>query len=441
MKPLTRLKRWLTPGLGIKRWLLLGLLGLLTVNGGVISVTYAVLRELRGTHASMTSGYIGLVLIVLGGYLLMWSTRRTVRAIVRVLHPAPPPLVEAFYRQRVRRGPKLVAIGGGTGLATLLRGLKAYSDNITAIVAMTDDGGSSGRLREELGVLPPGDLRHCLTALAGEEELLTQLFDYRFRSGTTLLGHSFGNLFLTAMADITGDLEQALRASSRVLAVRGQVLPATLQSMDLVATLVDGTEVRGESQISRSTQRIAAVRCEPADPAALPDAVKAILEADAIILGPGSLYTSLAPNLLIPEIRAALHQTQAPKLYVCNVMTQPGETDHYSVSDHLRVLLELGGPGLFSHAIINEAVPDRLLARYQEKGQYPVRFDQEACDALGVKVLPAAMLDEGDYVRHDPTALARAIVDWLLNGRRNSGSKILPFPVEAELSARSKGWL
>lgn len=432
--------RWLTPGMGIKRWLFLAVLGLLTVNGGVIALTYFFVRELRGRSTHWEYVTLGVACVLAGMVVAALSARRLLREVVRVLHPAPPRLLDAFLRQRTKRGPKLVAIGGGTGLSTLLRGLKAYSDNITAVVAMADNGGSSGRLREELGVLPPGDIRHCLTALAGEEELMTRLFDYRFK-GTTLLGHSFGNLFLTAMADITGDMEQAIRASSRVLAVRGQVLPATLVPLELVAMLDDGSMVRGESQITASQGRITAIRCEPDDPAALPDAIRAIQEADAIILGPGSLYTSIAPNLLIPELTDALLNSQAPRLYICNVMTQPGETDDYRVSDHLKALQQLAGPDIVQFVLVNEDMPQRLLEKYQDKGQYPVEYDPEACVALGVRVLMAPLLDEGDMVRHDPEALARAIVDWLLRVRRESGAKILPFPVEAELSAKTRGWL
>lgn len=436
-----RLLRWLTPGMGIKRWIVLAVLGLLTINCGVIALTYAFLRELRGRHAYLHLAWMGGFCVLLGGYLSALGARRLIHEVVRVLHPAPPRLLDAFYQQRVRRGPKLVAIGGGTGLSTLLRGLKAYSDNITAIVAMTDNGGSSGRLRAELGVLPPGDIRHCLTALAGEEELLTRLFDYRFRAGTTLLGHSFGNLFLTALADITGDFEQAIRASSRVLAVRGQVLPATLVPLELVAMLASGRVVRGESQITESGEPIVAVSCEPSDPAALPEAIRAIQEADAIIIGPGSLYTSLAPNLLIPEITDALLKSEAPRLYVCNVMTQPGETDGYTVADHVRALQQLSGPEIVKHVLVNQDLPERLLKKYEAEGQHPVEYDADACQALGVKGVTASLLDERDLVRHEAQALARAIVDWLLKGRRDTGGKLLNFPAEAELSAKTKGWL
>lgn len=433
--------RWLLPGMGVKRWISLAVLGLLILSGGVSFVTYYFARELQGrpTHPEFVP--VGVALILLGALVGASASRRLIREVVRVLRPQDTNLLDAFYRQRSRRGPKVVAIGGGTGLATLLRGLKHYSDNITAIVATADNGGSSGRLREELGILPPGDLRHCLTALAGEEELLTRLFDYRFRGGTALDGHSFGNLFLTALADIGGDFEAAVRGASKVLAIRGQVLPATLVPLELVATLEDGLVVRGESQISRSAQPIVSVACEPADPPALPEALRAIEEADVILIGPGSLYTSLAPNLLVPELRAALVRSRAPRLYVCNVMTQPGETDHYTVADHVRALQRLGGGDIIQLVLVNSVLPDRQREKYQAQGQFPVPCDTEACEALGVKVLEAPLLGEGDLVRHDPGALARAVVDWLLTGKRDARTRLLAFPAEAELSAKTRGWL
>ena len=437
---LVSLSKWLTPGMGLKRWLLLGLFGMLTVNLGVFAITYATLREVRGGGLQVGWWGLGAIACVLGTYLSYLAARKVIRQVVRVLTPVDPPrLLDAFYRYRSRRGPKLVAIGGGTGLSTLLRGLKRYSDNITAIVAMADNGGSSGKLREEMGVLPPGDIRNCLTALAGEEELLTALFNHRFSHGTSLIGHSFGNLFLTAMAEVTGDFEQAVQASSRVLAVRGQVLPATLTPIELVATLEDGTEIHGESQISKSKRRIADIRVEPSAPEATPDAVKAIQEAEVIIIGPGSLYTSLAPNLLIPELREALHASTAPKIYICNVMTQPGETDGYTASDHAKALRKVGGDDAFDWILVNQDPPERLKAQYEAQGQYPVHCDREACEAMGVKVIEASLLDEGTFARHEPQALSLALVQWLLTLRRSNGGKILSFPGDAD-PRHQKGW-
>jgi uncharacterized cofD-like protein len=418
--------RWWTPGMGIKRWVGFSAAGLLAVNGGVSVLTYALVREVQGVPRSPL-WVVGVVLAIAGGAVSVWGARRLVGAIARALHPAPPRLLDAFYRNRVRKGPRIVAIGGGTGLATLLRGLKHFSDNITAVVAMTDNGGSSGRLRAELGVLPPGDLRHCLTALADEEELLTRLFGYRFQGEEGLGGHSFGNLFLTAMAELTGDLDQAIKASSRVLAVRGQVLPATLDPIDLLARFEDGELVRGESEIAAHRGRILEVSCDPASPRALPEAVRAIREADLILLGPGSLYTSLAPNLLIPEIRDAIRESAAHRLFVCNVMTQPGETDGFSASDHLRVLQQLGGSDLVHAMLLNESIPVDGLDRYAAVGQHPVDLDLQACENLGVKVHLAPLLAEDAYVRHDPARLARAVAESFTSARPREGRRLVAF--------------
>lgn len=437
---LVTLRKWLTPGMGLKRWLSLGLAGMLTVNLGVFVLTYTALREVRRGSQPLAWWILGIAACLVGTYLAYVAARKVIRQVVRVITPVDPPrLLDAFYRHRSRRGPKIVAIGGGTGLSTLLRGLKTYSDNITAIVAMADNGGSSGKLREEMGVLPPGDIRNCLTALAGEEELMTALFNHRFSQGSTLVGHSFGNLFLTAMAEVTGDFEKAVQASSRVLAVRGQVLPATLTPIELVATLEDGSEIHGESQISKSKHRIAEIRVEPSTPQATPDAVKAIQEADAIIIGPGSLYTSLAPNLLIPELREALNASVAPKIYICNVMTQPGETDGFTASDHAKALRKVGGERAFDWMLVNQDSPELLKERYEAQGQFPVRCDREVCEAMGVTVIEASLLDEGAFARHDPQALASAIVQWLLTLKRPNGGKILSFPADAE-SRSQKGW-
>ncbi|MBU6428077.1 MAG: YvcK family protein, partial [Cyanobacteria bacterium REEB65] len=349
------LLKWLTPGIGLKRWISLCVLGVLAQTLGAILLALVIHRVWRW-HLPLNWNLVtgGVTLVVGGSACALLGGRNVVHAVVTVLTPSDgTPLVEAFYRNRTRRGARIVAIGGGTGLSAVLRGLKDHSDYITAIVAMADDGGSSGRLRAELGALPPGDVRNCLVALAGEEKLMAELFNYRFRQGG-LEGHSFGNLFLTALADLTGDLQQAIRASSRVLAVRGQVLPATLAQVELVAALTDGSVIHGESRISRSLSPIARLWCEPADPPALPDALAAIREAEVLILGPGSLYTSIVTNLLVPDILAEIQRSAAPKIYVCNVMTQLGETDHFSVSDHVQALQAVGGPDLFDYVLVNQ---------------------------------------------------------------------------------------
>lgn len=310
-----------------------------------------------------------------------------------------------------------MAIGGGTGLSTLLRGLKKYSANITAIVTVADDGGSSGRLRREIGVLPPGDIRNCLAALADEEKLLTELFQYRFKAGNGLVGHSFGNLFLTAMSDIEGDLEQAIAASSKVLAVRGQVLPATLTDVNLWAVLSDGRRIEGESSITEAGGNIVKIGCTPANPPALPKAVQAIREADFIIIGPGSLYTSVIPNLLVPEIAEAIEETKVPRIYVCNIMTQPGETQDYSVGDHIKAIDNAcGGKQLFNSVIVQRKVPSaQALIRYAQEKSAPVFLDREAIAKLGRRIILANIMEEDPqtgYVRHDPYQLARVLLRW-----------------------------
>ena len=266
-------------------------------------------------------------------------------------HPSPPPA----------KALASVVIGGGTGLSNLLRGLKHYSGNITAIVTVADDGGSSGRLRREMGGIPPGDIRNCLTALADEEKLLTELFQYRFESGSGLSGHSFGNLFLSAMNEITGDWEQAIAASSQVLAIRGRVLPSTLSDVSLWANLSDGRHIKGESNITKARGSIDEIGCLPAAPPALPQAVEAIEEADYIVIGPGSLYTSIIPNLLVPELVDAIARCKAPRIYICNIMTEPGETQGYTVSEHIQAIDRACGQYLFDAVLIQKknALTDR----------------------------------------------------------------------------------
>jgi uncharacterized cofD-like protein len=323
-------------------------------------------------------------------------------------------LVDQVYRARyLRQGPRIVAIGGGTGLSTLLRGLKKYSDNITAVVTVADDGGSSGRLRRELGVLPPGDFRQCIAALADAEPLMTDLFQYRFDQGTGLDGHSFGNLFIVAMSGITGNFERALRESSRVLAVRGQILPSTLENVTLCAELDDASFVEGESQIPHGPAPIKRVYIRPGDAAAYPEAVKAIADADLIVLGPGSLYTSIMPNLLVGGIAAAIREARAPKVYVCNVASQPGETDGYALSEHVAALHRHVGQGLFQYVLAN----DHLVPLPPEWHVNAVDVDAAALGMSGLRVVTADVIDERRPTRHDPDKLAAAIVGSFLEGR------------------------
>ncbi len=419
--------KWLAPGLLVKRWLLLSASGVLLTSLGVaiwakltpifylLDLTSRVLEMIANFVPNYVSGPIA---IFVGLVLIFWGQTRTVGSITEVLKPeGDKELVDVLMaHRRLNRGPKIVVVGGGTGLSTLLRGLKVYSANITAIVTVADDGGSSGRLRQEFGVLPPGDIRNCLAALADQEKLLTELFQYRFQAGSGLVGHSFGNLFLTAMSEITGDLERAIAASSQVLAVRGRVLPATLSDVCLWAELTDGRRIEGESNITSANGKIVKIGCTPENPPALPAVLKAIHEADYIIIGPGSLYTSIIPNLLVPEIADAIAKAAVPRIYVCNVMTQPGETMGYTVSDHIRAIDEACGQQLFDAVLVHRKVPSaQALIKYAQVNSHPVFLDREATAMLGRRMVISNVMDEDEntnLVRHNPERLARVLLRW-----------------------------
>jgi uncharacterized cofD-like protein len=419
--------KWLSPGLFVKRWLLLSASGFfLAVIGGAIWVKltpiYRLLNFVAGFLEFITTvvpSYIsGPFVLLIGLFFVFWGQFRTVGSITEVFTlDRDEELVDMLLaRRRLNRGPKIVVIGGGTGLSTLLRGLKVYSSNITAIVTVADDGGSSGRLRREIGVLPPGDIRNCLAALADEEKLLTELFQYRFVAGDGLMGHSFGNLFLTAMSEITGDLEQAVAASSKVLAIRGRVLPATLSDVTLWAELEDGRTIEGESNIPQAGGKIVNVGCIPADPPALPAVVKAIEEAEYIIIGPGSLYTSIIPNLLVPEIREAIASVKVPRIYVCNIMTQPGETEGYTVADHITAIDRVSKDKLFDAVLVHRKSPSPIsLERYARENSHPVYLDRHEVAQLNRRIVMANVMEEDEvmgYVRHDPNQLARVLLRW-----------------------------
>lgn len=417
---------WLSPGLLIKRWLLISAVGVIFVALGLaiwsnltpVFYISELIRDLLRDLTRLIPSYVSGPIAVLAGLLLVfWGQIRSLGAITEVLMPeGDEQLVDRLMaHRRLHRGPKIVVLGGGTGLSTLLRGLKTYSANITAIVTVADDGGSSGRLRREIGVLPPGDIRNCLAALADEEKLLTELFQYRFRAGDGLVGHSFGNLFLTVMSEVTGDLEQAIAASSKVLAIRGQVLPSTLSDMRLWADLSDGRRIEGESNITEAGGKIIRIGCTPADPPALPKALQAITEADFIVIGPGSLYTSIIPNLLVPEITEAIALNKVPRVYVCNIMTQPGETDGFAVSDHIRTIDEVCGKPLFDVVLVQKTSPSaQSMIRYAQESSHPVFFDREAVGQLGRRAILANVMDEDEQglLRHNSDRLARVLLRW-----------------------------
>ena len=433
-----RAVRWLQPGLVVKRWMFTSGLGLLIALLGAavwadLQPIYWILESIRWLLSQVTRvmprEITGPVVLLAGMALLLWGQSRSFGSIQQALAPEKDTvLVDALLAQRrLNRGPNIVAIGGGTGLSTLLSGLKRYSSNITAIVTVADDGGSSGVLRREFGVQPPGDIRNCLAALAREEPLLTRLFQYRFRSGSGLEGHSFGNLFLTALTAITGSLESAITASSRVLAVQGTVVPATNVDVRLWAELENGQRIEGESQIGHATSPIVRLGCTPERPPALPRAIEAIAHADLILLGPGSLYTSLLPNLLVPDLVAAIGRSQAPRLYICNLMTQPGETDDLDVGGHLRAIdAQLASIGvnerLFGAVLAQESFNDAaLIEHYRRRGSEPVTCESLRLLADGYDVTLAQLQGHrpGATLRHDPRSVAQAVMRFYRKHKRD----------------------
>ncbi|MBI3935147.1 MAG: YvcK family protein [Acidobacteria bacterium] len=337
---------------------------------------------------------------------------------------------------------KIVSMGGGTGLSTLLKGLKTYIredwktdlleivlekaagessptvTDLTAVVTVSDDGGSSGRLRREFQVLPPGDIRNCMVALSEDEALLSRLFQFRFASGAGLKGHSFGNLFLTALTGITGDFQEAVKVSGEVLAIRGNIFPSTITNVSLEAVLDDGRVVKGETKISRSLQKIKRIRLAPARCRPMPQTLEAISQADAITLGPGSLYTSLIPNLLVKGVPEALRKSGAAKIYICNLMTQPGETTHFSAADHLRAIYDHCGQPLFDYVLVNSApISASMRRRYQAQKSQPVAVNRTELEKMGVQVVAGDFVAEkrsgpssGRWVRHHPERLATAVL-------------------------------
>jgi uncharacterized cofD-like protein len=434
-----RAVRWLQPGLVVKRWVLTSGLGLLMalVGGAVwadLKPIYWILETLSWLLGTLTTvlprEFTGPILLLVGVALVLWGQSRSFGSIQQALAPDKDTvLIDALQAQsRLNRGPNIVAIGGGTGLSTLLSGLKRYSSHITAVVTVADDGGSSGVLRRELGVLPPGDIRNCLAALSTEEPLLTRLFQYRFSAGGGLEGHSFGNLFLSALTAITGSLETAITASSRVLAVQGQVVPATNVDVRLWAELENGQRIEGESNIGHAPSPIVRLGCFPSRPPALPRALEAIANADLIVLGPGSLYTSLLPNLLVPELVSAIQRSRAPRLYICNLMTQPGETDGLDVRGHLRAieaqLTSLGlSQRLFSAVLAQDDLATSALMRfYQARGAEPVLCDAKGLrkDGYDVTQAPLQGARPTSTLRHDSRSLALAVMRFYRKHKRES---------------------
>ncbi|WP_028129967.1 YvcK family protein [Selenomonas sp. AE3005] len=422
------LLKWLYPGMKFKRWLALFSAGVMLVSMGlalVFNYKYldmieeAIFRAVymwKGTYDYAITTIIGILVVALGVVLMLAATRYTIRSVIMVLLPDQSErLVDIIYeKRRLGKGPNVTVVGGGHGLSVLLRGIKAATSNVTAVVTVADDGGSSGRLREEFGIIPPGDLRNCLVALADTEPLMEKLFQYRFKGKTELAGHSFGNLFIAAMNEVTGDMEQALRESSKVLAVKGQVLPASKDHVRLDAVMEDGTVVQGESHIPEVHKQIHRVRLFPEEVQPVQSALDALANADAIILGPGSLYTSIMPNLLVDKVAETIRKSKAIKIYICNVMTQPGETDGYTASMHAKAIIDHGGKGIIDYMLVNDApISADMQDFYAAKGAYPVEVDEEAINALGVGFVKADIINENEVIRHDPDKLSRAVMNMV----------------------------
>ena len=419
------LLKWLYPGMKMKRWLLLFAVGVLLVSLGIALVfNYKYLDQIEeeifrlmymslGSYNYAITTFIGFCVVVIGSSCMMLATRQIIRSIIVVLMPeSSDRLVDVIYEKRkLGRGPAVTVIGGGHGLSVLLRGIKASTSNVSAVVTVADDGGSSGRLREELGIIPPGDLRNCLVALADTEPLMEKLFQYRFEGESALAGHSFGNLFLAAMHEVTGDMETALLEASKVLAVKGRVFPASNAHVRLDALMEDGTVVEGESHIPEAHKRIRRVRLFPEHVEAVASALEAIRTADAVILGPGSLYTSILPNLLVDGVAETLRKSRALKIYICNVMTQPGETDGYTASMHVKAILDHAGKGVVDYVLVNSsAIPEKMLAMSAEKGSFPVEVDREELNRLGVGFVRADIMSSTDVGHHDPKKLMEAVM-------------------------------
>jgi uncharacterized cofD-like protein len=408
----------------IKRWLALMLVGVACL---ALGIAYVLVEVYRSTPLPEFTYYLtlqfwprpvrGVLFFGLGIGATVYGFLRLNKTILTTVSPQGyTNWVDTLYRRmQLGRGPRVVAIGGGTGLSTLLRGLKEHTSNITAIVTVADDGGSSGRIREQLKLLPPGDIRQCIAALADAEPLVTQLFQYRFEKGSDLEGHSFGNLFIAAMAGVTGSFERAVQESSRVLAVRGRILPSTLEDVTLWAELADNTTVAGESRIPASGCPIKRVFLSPAGVAAYPEAVQAILTADLVVVGPGSLYTSILPNLLVKDIARALMVTSAPVVYVANIATQPGETLGYYLQDHVKAICEHVGFEPFDYVLVNNSAPRPMPAEWRIDYVLP---ESGTSFIFGAEVVTADLISEDRLTRHDPAKLGAAVMQIASRGPR-----------------------
>jgi len=418
--------KWLYPNLGVKRYFLLAVFGIFLMALGLAVLSHGDILSYLETHFReaiyFLTGRTKLFVIILGiltffgGIVVIcFGFKKMLTSVINVLLPGnEDKVVDVIYaRRQLKRGPKIVVIGGGTGLSTLLRGLKAYTSNLTAIVTVGDDGGSSGRLRRELGVLPPGDVRNCLVALAEKEDVMEDLFSYRFKNGT-FEGHSLGNLFLAGLAERFGDFQKGIEQVGKVFALKGEVFPSTLSQVTLEAYFEDGRSINGETAIRTTPGKIKYLKIIPEDCEPLPGSLQAVEEADLVVLGPGSLYTSIIPNILVKGLRDKIAEAQAPCIYVCNIMTEPGETEGFTVADHLRAIIEHGGQDLVDAVLAaKEEIPRPVLERYLAEGAETVRNDRMAVEKLGVAYFESTFYTGGEVVRHNPEILAKELLRLL----------------------------
>ena len=415
-----RFSDWLKPGIKVKRWVIFGLFGVLLIAFGFTELvtkrlydiyykTFYIFLNLTGLfviYVSVTEAMKSIIVLVNKGYIKVSLDSKKIESMI-------------YEKRLLVRGPKIVVIGGGTGLSTMLRGLKYYTSNITAIVTVGDDGGGSGSLREDLGILPPGDIRNCILALADTEPLMEDLLQYRFKDGS-LKGQSFGNLFLAAMDGVSDNFEDAVQKMSSVLAVTGKVLPVTLDDMQLEAILENGSKVVGESQIPQEAlkqkSKIKKLMINPENAEPLKDALNAIMEADAIVMGPGSLYTSIVPNLLVKKISSTIRKSDAIKIYVSNIMTQPGETDNFNVSDHVKVIENYCGKDILDYVIANDGkISDEMKDKYLEEGSTLVGLDVHNLEKLNVEVICDNLIRiKNGTVKHNSDKLAQILADTIM---------------------------
>lgn len=435
--------RWLIPGLNIKRWLTLFSLGVgLLIIGISLMFNYqwlSVIEDIVLSYSYTLTGFynynvlimVGLVLIIGGVICMLIGTSKVIKTVMHAVLPDPSSKVSDIIFQNIRldKGPKIVVIGGGTGLSNLLRGLKAHTSNLSAIVTVADDGGSSGRLRKDFQMIAPGDLRNCLVALAEQEGVMENLFRYRFEGNNELSGHSFGNLFITALAQVyDGDVEEALEAASKLLRVRGRVIPSSTELIKLSAEMMDGSIVDGESNIPHSGKPIRRVFSTPTNPKPEGAALQAIDEADVIILGPGSLYTSIIPNLLTDKFADHVRASKANKIYIANVMTQPGETSGYSLADHVQAIIDHSGVGIIDTVLANDGpLPIQMVEQYSAVGSEPVAIDSKRLKEMGIRTVRANLINTDKPAIHDPERLGKVLMDIVYAMKADMEPRVLEY--------------